>query len=76
MIESLIQKLKPQFKGEIANDGITIEKYSRDASLFKINPEVVLFPKDVNDLKLIVAAVNEERAAGNQVYLTPRVSRN
>ena len=61
------------FKGEIKEDVATLETYSRDASIFKIKPEMVVFPKDVQDLESLVKHVNTERAAGNSfVSLTAR----
>ncbi|MBX4197768.1 FAD-binding oxidoreductase [Candidatus Parcubacteria bacterium] len=72
MIEQLIEKLKADFNGDIAFDAASLEKYSRDASLFKIKPEIIVFPKNVEDVKSIVKIVAEEKAAGKPYYLTAR----
>lgn len=74
MIDSLLGRLMKTFKGDIAFDGISLEKYSRDASLFKIKPEVVVFPKTSADISALVKAVNEERAAGNKVNISARAA--
>ena len=46
-----LEKLKKDFKGEIESDSVTLEKYSHDASLFEVVPEVVDFPKDSSDIQ-------------------------
>ncbi|MDQ3014886.1 MAG: FAD-binding oxidoreductase [bacterium] len=74
MIDSLLGRLMKTFKGDIAYDGISLEKYSRDASLFKIKPEVIVFPKTSTDVQALVKAVNEERAAGNKINITARAA--
>ncbi|MDO8729150.1 MAG: FAD-binding oxidoreductase [bacterium] len=66
--------IKQFFKGEVLDDEITLKTYSRDASLFKVKPELVVFPKDVEDLKALVKWVTENpghsitiRAAGSDM---------
>lgn len=49
------------FKGEAEDDEETLLKYSRDASLFKVRPKLVLFPKDSEDVKNLVKWVNENK---------------
>lgn len=48
----------PDFKGEIETDSKAREKYSRDASLFKVIPQCVVFPRDSADVKALVRFVN------------------
>lgn len=64
--------LGKNFKGEIKNDDETREFYSHDASLFELKPDVVGFPKDVEDLKTVVKFVNHHRAKYPQLSITPR----
>ncbi|MDP1719054.1 MAG: FAD-binding oxidoreductase [bacterium] len=40
--------------GEVLNDNATLEKYSRDASLFKVRPAIVVAPRDKEDIKKLV----------------------
>lgn len=68
----LAYKLKKIIKGEILNDEKSLARYSRDASLFEIKPQVVVFPKDTDDLKGLVRFVAKERKAHELIYLTPR----
>ncbi len=53
-------------------DSEALEKYSRDASLFQIKPEVVVFPKDVADIKALVKFTVQENSLQNPVSLTAR----
>jgi FAD/FMN-containing dehydrogenase len=48
-----IKKFLSNFKGEILDDSESKEHYSRDASLFHIEPEVIVVPKDTEDVKTI-----------------------
>lgn len=47
------------FKGEVLTDEVSLEKYSRDASIFKVRPRLVVFPKDAEDLKNLTIWVKE-----------------
>jgi FAD/FMN-containing dehydrogenase len=51
--------LKPLFKGDIDLLEETLNAYSHDASLFEVRPEVVMFPKDKEDVKNLVKWVNQ-----------------
>ena len=68
-----IQKeLSKIFKGELQTDETTREFYSHDASLFELKPEVVGFPRDVEDLKQTVRFVNEHKKDNPNLSITPR----
>jgi FAD/FMN-containing dehydrogenase len=65
-------EIKNFFHGDVAVDDETLTKYSRDYSLFKVRPQVVVFPKDVEDLNNLVKFVSEKKAAGEDISLTGR----
>lgn len=68
-----IQKeLAKIFKGELETDETTRELYSHDASLFELKPDVVGFPKGVDDLKAAVRFVNEHKKDHPGLSITPR----
>jgi len=69
-----IRKLKERVRGDVLDDSETRVRYSRDASFFQVTPQVVVFPRDVLDLKALVAFVEEERKEGNSLSLTPRAA--
>ena len=53
-----LKMIIPDFQGEIESDAHTREKYSRDASLFKVMPTAAVFPRDAADIKALVRFVN------------------
>lgn len=68
-----IQKeLAAIFKGEIDTTKETRDFYSHDASLFELEPQVVAFPKDANDIKAAVSFVNKNKQAMPELSITPR----
>jgi FAD/FMN-containing dehydrogenase len=70
----LVEKIKQTgFSGEVAADEETRQLYSHDASLFELVPEVVIHPKDAEDVKRIVKLVADEKAKnGGHISITPR----
>lgn len=60
------------FKGEIRDDKETLEKYSRDASLLKVVPKAVLFPKNTEDIKAVVQFVRKNKQAEPSLSITAR----
>lgn len=66
-----IQKI---VKGEVDESPETREKYSRDASLFHVVPEVVVRPQDVDDLEALVRFAASEKKEGREVSLSPRAA--
>ncbi|MBI2098788.1 FAD-binding oxidoreductase, partial [Candidatus Uhrbacteria bacterium] len=51
---TLAEDIGKFFKGEVSEDSSILESYSRDASLFKVRPKLVVYPKDAEDLKNLV----------------------
>lgn len=49
-----MSELKRVIKGEVLRAPEVLDKYSEDASLFKIKPQAVVFPKDAADLGALV----------------------
>jgi FAD/FMN-containing dehydrogenase len=68
----IADEIKQFFHGDVAVDDATLTKYSRDYSLFKVRPQVVVFPKDVDDIKNLVKFVSQKKAAGEDISLTGR----
>lgn len=59
-------------EGEIDATDQTREFYSHDASLFEMKPEVVVYPKNADDIKKLVTWVNQNRPANPELSITPR----
>lgn len=71
-MKTIAEKLKGVLKGDVLDDEKSLEDYSRDASIFQIKPQIVVFPKDAEDVKNLVKFVNKERKNNKNLSLTPR----
>ena len=74
-LEMIIPTLRSVFSGDIETHQDVLEKYSRDASMFKIMPQVVVFPKHSADIQVLVKWVkkqNEELPLDQQLSITVR----
>ncbi len=49
------QELQRLIQGRLADDQDTLEKYSKDASLFQVKPQLVVFPKHAQDISNLVS---------------------
>jgi FAD/FMN-containing dehydrogenase len=57
----MVDELKKIIKGEIVSDADALEKFSEDASIFKIKPALVVQPKNSSDIKNLVAYVLKQK---------------
>jgi FAD/FMN-containing dehydrogenase len=70
---SLGDDLRKVMRGEIESAPEVLEKYSRDASLFKVTPEVVVCPLDADDVASVVRFVARKKAVPKtHISITPR----
>ena len=67
-----LSEIKKQIQGEVLIDEATLEKFSRDASIFEVKPEAVIFPKDVEDIKNLVKWVAAKKAVQPGLSITAR----
>lgn len=67
-----LSSLKQNFKGEITTHEADIEKYSRDASIFQIAPQAIVFPRDNEDLEELVKFVAQHKGLHHELSLTAR----
>jgi len=67
-----IGEIKKIIDGDISTEEKVISKYSRDASLFKVRPKIVVFPKDTEDIKKLVKFTVEKKKEGDSISLTAR----
>ena len=58
---SLADTLRTLVRGEVENAPAILEQYSRDASLFRVLPEVVVRPQDAEDVATLVRFVTKEK---------------
>jgi FAD/FMN-containing dehydrogenase len=69
-----INEIRGAVKGEVTVDSADLTKYSRDASIFEIKPQAVVFPKDADDIKRLVQYVAKNKAGDPSLSLTARAA--
>lgn len=68
----LKKQIQNIIKGQVRDDQQTLAIFSKDASLYKVKPQVVVFPKDAADVQLLVKFVSEQKSQGQNISLTAR----
>lgn len=63
---------KAGFAGEVLDDAVSKEFYSHDASLFEIQPQLIVAPKDAADVQKLVKLVAAEKKHHVDLSLTAR----
>lgn len=71
--ELLVADLQVDFLGDIETSEEVLEKYSRDASMFKIVPKMVVFPKKSADIQKLIKWVQEQnKTLDEKLHVTVR----
>lgn len=65
-------ELKKIIEGDIESSDEVLEKYSHDASLFEVKPQLVIFPKHAKDVQAVVGWVSEHKKDIPNLSITPR----
>ncbi len=65
-------ELERIFKGDLDTKPETLDFYSHDASLFELRPQIVAFPKSVEDIKSAVSFVIKNKPEHSDLSITPR----
>lgn len=69
---SIADDLRECIQGDVFDSGEPIEEYSRDWSLFKVVPEVVVFPKSTEEISKIVRYVDTNKKKSPNLSITGR----
>lgn len=72
MSKSLVDRLKEHVHGDVLTDDKTRATYSHDTSVFVRTPEVVVFPKDTEDVSALVKAVAKAKRGGVPAAIAAR----
>ena len=67
-------ELSQIISGEVKEDADTLGKFSHDASIFEVIPEVVVSPKNVEDIEKLVQFVAGHKKADTRLSLTARAA--
>ncbi|MBI2004758.1 FAD-binding oxidoreductase [Patescibacteria group bacterium] len=74
-MSSLGEELRKILRGEVDDSPETLAHYSRDASLFAVRPQVVVYPKDAEDICAAVRFVDEKKKVPKtHLSITPRAA--
>lgn len=60
------------FQGELDDSAAAKDKYSHDASMFEIRPELVVFPKDSQDVQTLIKLVADQKKRLPHLSVTAR----
>ena len=68
----MVEEIRKIIEGEVLEEEKVLEEFSEDKSIFKIKPNIVIFPKSVSDIKNLVKFVAQKKKEGVDVSLTSR----
>src|SRR3989344_2818697 len=68
----ILKQIQNLIQGEIKDDSATLGLFSTDASLYKVRPRAVVYPKDAADIQALVKFALLEKAAAHDISLTTR----
>ena len=69
MDKSILEKLRQHLKGELLSDNLSKSIYATDASVYRKIPIAVAYPKNEDDIKILIDFASE-----NEVGLIPRTA--
>lgn len=67
-----IEELRSGLDGEVFIDNTTLKQYSRDASIFEIMPEIVVYPKHTKDVESVVRFATKYKKEYPTLSITAR----
>lgn len=70
----IIEKIKNIIEGDVDVSNETLTKYSHDASIFEVRPEIVVYPKHSKDIQALVRFVQEHKPGMAKLSLTMRAA--
>lgn len=76
MNSEILDGIKTFFAGDLESSEEALIKYSHDASLFEVKPQLILFPKNSDDIKKLISFISEKKEQDPEKYsdlsITPR----
>lgn len=69
---SRVDDLKSLIAGDVTDAPEELDKHSRDTSLFRVQPEVVVYPRSVADVEAVVRYVNDHKHESPRPTITGR----
>lgn len=73
-MKNYIEELNVLIDGEVKTDEETICAHSTDASIFNVTPQIVIYPRHVEDIKNAVRFVSQNKKANPSLSITTRAA--
>jgi FAD/FMN-containing dehydrogenase len=73
-LSSLFLELQGKITGEVSMAEEDREKAARDTSLFYVKPQIVVYPKNKDDLMKLLSYVHDKRSHGTEISVTMRAA--
>ncbi len=70
--EQIIDDIKKLIEGDVSVSVEDLETYARDTSLFYVKPQIIVFPKNKDDVSKLVKYVSDKKNQGLDISLTAR----
>ncbi len=70
----LTEEIKKIFSGDVLVDEKTLDEHSEDASIFKIKPKLVAFPKNSTDIQNLIKFVSVKNKKGERLSVSARAA--
>lgn len=71
-MSALKDTLSSRLKGDVTDAKSEIQKYSHDTSIFEVAPSLVVYPKDAEDVSMLVQEIRSAKESGEHVSVTAR----
>lgn len=68
------EELQKIIQGDVEDSNEVLSSHSHDASLFEVRPELVVYPKNTEDVSKLVSYVSEKKDTDSSISLTPRAA--
>lgn len=72
MNPDLVTQLKKDIRGDVSDSQAERDLYKHDTSIFELTPELVVYPKDADDVSTLVKNVSAAKERGESVSITAR----
>ena len=71
-MRNLVLDLKSLVEGDVDNSVVKRETFSHDASMFEVVPDVIVAPRNVDDIRKIVKYVSARKSSARDLSVTVR----
>lgn len=70
-MNDISETLKTLIKGDLDTSEESRELFSHDASMFEMKPQLIIAPKDSQDIQNVVSLVAQQKASRKTIFQSP-----